>query len=348
MAKKISSKDIFDGRPLKLLIDDAKKTVIELKKLEDGLRQVASVAKNDLKGLKLDTFAGVSKASKAVNDVDRSFKGLNQTTKERLKLQNNLKRANSDSIQQNEELRIQLQQQKKTNKELAREKLGLITVYEKESKRLNKLRKELKDLILTEGESSAKTKKLAAEVTKLDTKLKKADAAAGQFQRNVGNYPKALSRATGALKNFAGALGITAGIAGLVRVLGSSIKIAKDFEQGNANLAAVLGKTQDEIGTLTEDAKRLGAATAFSATQVSGLQTEFAKLGFNEQEILNATEATLSLAAATGSDLGEAAAIAGATLGGFGLDAEETQRVVDVMAKSFSTSALDIEKFRES
>ena len=132
------------------------------------------------------------------------------------------------------------------------------------------------------------------------------------------------------------------------QLFSQAVTIFKDFEQSNANLASVLGTTSDKIGALTEDAKRLGAATAFSATEVSKLQTEFAKLGFTEKQILDATEATLDLAAATGSDLAEAAAIAGATLGGFGLQAEDTQELVDVMAKSFSTSALDIEKFRES
>ena len=147
---------------------------------------------------------------------------------------------------------------------------------------------------------------------------------------------------------------IVAGFAGLfaIQKIGqlfvNATRIFKDFEQANANLASVLGTTVDKISALTEDAKRLGAATAFSATEVSKLQTEFAKLGFTEEQILNATEATLDLAAATGSDLSQAAAIAGATLGGFGLDAKNTQKVVDVMAKSFSTSALDIEKFRES
>jgi hypothetical protein len=57
------------------------------------------------------------------------------------------------------------------------------------------------------------------------------------------------------------------------------------------------------------------------------------------------TEATLQLAAATGTELPRAAEVTGATLRGFGLDASETQRVVDVMAKSFSSSSLDMEKF---
>jgi len=56
----------------------------------------------------------------------------------------------------------------------------------------------------------------------------------------------------------------------------------------------------------------------------------------------------LILATATGSDLARSATVAASTVRGFGLDASETQRVVDVMAVSFSTSALDIEKFQTS
>ena len=54
------------------------------------------------------------------------------------------------------------------------------------------------------------------------------------------------------------------------------------------------------------------------------------------------------LATATGSDLARAAIVAGSAVRGFGLDASETQRVVDVMAVSFTSSALDIEKFQTS
>jgi uncharacterized membrane protein (DUF485 family) len=78
------------------------------------------------------------------------------------------------------------------------------------------------------------------------------------------------------------------------------------------------------------------------------LQLEFAKLGFSAQEITEVTEATLNLAQATGSDLAQSAEVAGATLRAFGLDASETSRVTDVMAASFSTSALDIDSFQDS
>ena len=51
---------------------------------------------------------------------------------------------------------------------------------------------------------------------------------------------------------------------------------------------------------------------------------------------------------AGGAELGRAAEVAGSTLRAFGLAAEETGRVTDVMAKSFATSSLDMESFAEA
>lgn len=340
-------------------LDKIVKDLKEIKKLQEAInKQKTGVASDNLKertaALKEITRLQklLDKERKKANDGVKKATGIEKellkVEEQRRKVNKDLKVARTEKFKDLQESRLARQEQVRLVKAELKETSKLVSLYDRESAKLNRLRKELKNVILAEGEGSVAARKLQKEVTLLDTKLKKVDASAGQFQRNVGNYPNALKGAIGALKNFAGALGITAGITGLVRVIGDAINIAKDFEQSNANLAAVLGTTKESIGALTNDAKRLGSTTAFTASQVSELQTEFAKLGFNEQEILNATEATLSLAAATGSDLGEAAAIAGATLGGFGLEADETQRVVDVMAKSFSTSALDIEKFRES
>lgn len=147
---------------------------------------------------------------------------------------------------------------------------------------------------------------------------------------------------------FVGGSLITRGLGALGQGLRDLIGISTDFQKAQSGLAAVLQKSTDEISRLTADAKALGATTQFTATQVSNMQTELAKLGFNETEILNATESFLDLASAAGVDVAEAAAVGAATMGAFNLDAAETGRVADVMARSFSSSALDMEKFRES
>jgi hypothetical protein len=115
-----------------------------------------------------------------------------------------------------------------------------------------------------------------------------------------------------------------------------------------AKVKAVSGATADEFAKLESNAKELGRTTRFTASEVSELQLNFAKLGFTAEEITQVTGATLALAQATGSDLATSAEVAGSTLRAFGLSADETSRVTDVMAKSFSTSALDMGTFADS
>ena len=162
------------------------------------------------------------------------------------------------------------------------------------------------------------------------------------------------SAATGGVRAFTAAL-ISSGVGAfivaagsLVALLGKAINTSKDFEKALSGLKAITGASSEEMSALADNAKELGRTTAFTASQVVQLQTEFSKLGFSTTEILDATEATLALAAASGTDLADAATVAGNTIRAFGFDASETGRVADVMSKSFTTSALDMEKFKES
>lgn len=142
--------------------------------------------------------------------------------------------------------------------------------------------------------------------------------------------------------------GATIAIVALGKAFTTVVKIGKEFEQSMANLKAISGATNSEMLKLESTAKKLGASTKFTASEVGALQTEFAKLGFTVQDIENATEATLALASATGADLATSAEVAGQTVRGFGLNADQTAKVADIMALSFSRSALDMRKFTDS
>ena len=132
------------------------------------------------------------------------------------------------------------------------------------------------------------------------------------------------------------------------RVVSSIVGTFTEFEFVMAKVNAISGATEKEFAALTASAEELGRTTFFTAEQVGQLQLNFSKLGFSADEIMQAQKATLDLATATGSDLARSATVAASAIRGFGLDASETQRVVDVMAVAFSTSALDIEKFQTS
>lgn len=154
-----------------------------------------------------------------------------------------------------------------------------------------------------------------------------------------------LGRTVGRL---AGGFGLFVGGAALFTVLSGGVRTIADYEQANANLASVLGVSISQTDRLQESSMRLGASTAFTAAEVAGLQTEFAKLGFVESEILKVTKSTLALAAATRTELPQAAVQVGSALRAFGLGADQARRVSDVFAASTSKSALDMEKLNVS
>jgi TP901 family phage tail tape measure protein len=170
-----------------------------------------------------------------------------------------------------------------------------------------------------------------------------------QGQKDLANLEKRTGSTTKSFSKMAGQIAAAAAAFSAINsAVGSAIKSFRDFEFQMAKVKAVTGASEKDFKALSKTAKELGRSTFFTAQQVAELQTNFGKLGFSTKEILDAQEATLLLATATDTDLGRAAIVAGASIRGFGLDASEAGRVVDVMAKAFTSSALDIEKFQTS
>ena len=134
----------------------------------------------------------------------------------------------------------------------------------------------------------------------------------------------------------------------IVALGGLAVKTFADFQQSMAKVQAISGATGDELKNLTNLAKQLGITTRFSATEVSDLMLNYSKLGFSSEQIEKITGATLNLALATGEDLAQSAEVAGSTLRAFGLEADQMKHLTDVMALSFSKSALDLGRFQDS
>ena len=155
------------------------------------------------------------------------------------------------------------------------------------------------------------TRKVHISVTSNAAKnLNKGTVAAKGLSGSLKGVVAAANLATGGIKAMTmallssgvGALVVAAGA--LVAGFGGIINKSKEFASSMSNLKAIIGADTDQtvFDELSDDAKRLGASTAYTASQVVSLQTEYAKLGFSKDEILGDTEATLMLAAATKTD----------------------------------------------
>lgn len=297
------------------------------------LRADIAAIQKDLSNLKTT----LPKTGNNAGDTEK----LNAAQKERIRLQEKLIATETEEYRANQKLKEQL-----------REKAAQISAEGSAYKQLNldlqRNIKAYKDLAAANKAGTAEGKKLLETITAQDKKIKAIDQSIGQHQRNVGNYSSALGRLRGVLMNTFGALGITASIASFFKIFKDGISTMISFELAMAKVKSISRASGDEFRALTNDAKRLGKETQFTSSEVSALQLEFAKVGFSTSEILNATEATVKLAIATGDTLARSAEVAGATLRGFGLDTKETKRVIDVMGLSFASSALNLERFAEA
>lgn len=252
-----------------------------------------------------------STVNKSIQKANQNTKSLSALEKERIKVQKQLSQTMAKSLSANE----------KNTKSLIKGKEAL-----KQKNQVLRNAAKIQQLNTVEGQKLNKTlQQQRAEMKKLQG-------------RGGGLVSSLKSMATGFL-------GVTALIYGAFRAIKDAVSISVSFEKQMDKVSAITGATAEDMKLLSDNAKELGGTTTQTATQVGQLQEEFAKLGFSTDEILAATEATISLAEASQSDLANSAVVAASTLRGFGLEAEETQRVVDVMAKSFSSSSLDMEKF---
>lgn len=249
---------------------------------------------------------------------------------------------------------------------------------------LSNLTKAYDNLSQTER-TGAKGKEFLSKIQLTTENLRLAEEESGRFQRSVGNYPQMMQQAVVGNNRFlssifmlnsgiggirgglmqagkaAVAFGaqmlklllnpvvlVTAAVVGLGAAAVNLIKNSMEFSKTMSQVKAVTGATASEMNLLKENAKQVGATTLKTATEVAQLQFELSKLGFTVPEILNATAAITDLSIATGAEMGRSAEVLGNVIRSMGLTADESVHVADVMAKSFSSSALDMEKFAES
>ena len=366
MAKQIKRSEIAEQDLYKEIRDSAKKTITQINSLNKAMKKTAETLKKDLSQPLGQTLQNLQQLDSSVMQMNATMEQSIQLDKAKAEALKTQKQAEQEIFKAEQQRQKAVQAQMNTEKKKRLEKERVLKAQKKATKQakdeanaykqLEKRTRELKNrskelgaqLLQLEASGKKNTKeyrRLDAEFRKVtksaqagDVALKKLDKQVGDNFRNVGNYRSALA---GLRSGFA-QLGLAFGGAMVIRDV---FNVVKDFDQAQANLASVLGVSRDQMAGLTEQAKELGATTRFTASQVSELQLEFSKLGFTQSQIEGMTEATLNLAGATSSELGETATIVGATMRGFNLDVSETQRVTDVMSKSFTTSSLDMSKF---
>lgn len=283
--------------------------------------------------LRLNLIVNGDGGRKEMLALDRQMKDLQSSTKRTRTELKNLEKAGKTGSQEHQNLTKTLKDQEKTLTECREKYNKLRDAISLENKTLAELRNHLKltQTALSKAVPGTENwKKLSAEVQKTKARLKELNSQAGQTK-------SALEKLSSVK---AGALAAFAAIAGAIRGVAKAFQKIMDFEQANANLSTIIGKNVKDIEALTYSAMELGRTTEYTASQVTLLQTELAKLGFKENSIMDMQEAVLHFATAIGTTLPEAAAMAGATLRMFGLNAKDTEDTLSVLTAGANNSAL--------
>lgn len=170
---------------------------------------------------------------------------------------------------------------------------------------------------------------------------------ASGFEANLAAAAKSAERFGSNLQRLGGklTLGVTTPLAGIGV---AALKSAGDFEQSMNLLRVVTSASADEMQALQARALELGQVTSFSAGEAAQAMLELGKAGLSPQQVLSSIAAVLDLAAAGGLSLAQSAEIVANSMQAFGLSAEETGRVTNLLAAAANASSLDVQDLADS
>lgn len=130
--------------------------------------------------------------------------------------------------------------------------------------------------------------------------------------------------------------------------IADTVKTYADFEAAMSEVKAISGATSEEFAQLTEKANQMGAVTKFTASESAEAFKYMAQAGWDAKEMMDGIEGLMSLAAASGEDLGTTSDIVTDALTAFGMAAKDSGRFADVMAMAANATNTDVAKMGDT
>ena len=127
-----------------------------------------------------------------------------------------------------------------------------------------------------------------------------------------------------------------------------SVEAGMQFDSSMSQVAATMGTTVDQIQDLRDFAQKMGAETAFSATQAADALNYMALAGYDAETSMSMLPNVLNLAAAGGMELASASDMITDSQSALGLTLDETSQMVDKMAKASSKSNTSVAQLGEA
>ncbi|HHT7143121.1 TPA: phage tail tape measure protein [Bacillus cereus] len=188
-----------------------------------------------------------------------------------------------------------------------------------------------------------------------------------QLQRGLTNAERSGQRTTGILGRGFGqvgqaAVGLGSSVGGAAIALGGLVGVAvgvgtaiagvvhvgSEYTKQMSKVEALSRSNGLQMAELGANARKLGAETRWSATNVAEAYEFMALAGWDSNQMIAASKPLLDLATAGALDLAKASDIVTDTMTPFGMKASEAGRAADVFALAQATANLNVEQLGET
>lgn len=142
----------------------------------------------------------------------------------------------------------------------------------------------------------------------------------------------------GSLRSTAAAAGAAIAAYFGVKSFVGAVQGAAELEAKLSEVRAVSGAIPSQMTEIARAAQQAGTTTKYSSAEAADALGNLARAGLNVAQSIQALPPTLQLAQVGQIDLGQAAEITTRILAGFGMQAEQSGRIADVLAKGADSS----------
>lgn len=200
---------------------------------------------------------------------------------------------------------------------------------------------------------------LQREIVQTEQDLKSLETQANQSATAVQKIASAGEKIKTAGDNISNAgqklLPVTGAVAGLGT---AAVTTAANFESSMSQVQATMGITKDSMSTvdgqsvntmdtLSKLAKKMGAETAFSASECAEALNYLALAGYDTEQMCDTLPTVLNLAAAGDIELASASDMVTDAMSALGMGVDEAGTMVDQMAKTASTTNTSVAQLGE-
>lgn len=166
----------------------------------------------------------------------------------------------------------------------------------------------------------------------------------------VGTVGTVTSKATDMIGKFTSVVttSVATVSAGIGTIGTAATRVGMDFEAAMSKVSSISGATGNDLQSLTDKAKEMGATTKFSATESAEAFQYMAMAGWDTKSMLDGIDGIMNLSAADGLDLATTSDIVTDALTAFGLSAKDSTHFADVLATTSSSANTNVSMLGES